>query len=182
MAVLYVDESGEEGFSPTSSEWFILGGAFQPSTALKPMIAAYDKFKATHCQPNWHFHFQNAPHDLRLGFIMAMRETGFRGFGIAIHKPSIRQRENFSKKYFLYFYALRFLLGARHHLLQGPLPGAAWRPPLEPARFVGQQPQCLSGSRPSQPIREAGQDAMGIPIASAHRYLPKQGLARVADG
>ncbi|RWB60452.1 DUF3800 domain-containing protein [Mesorhizobium sp.] len=110
MAVLYVDESGEEGFSPTSTEWLILGGALQPAAALDPMKLAYDSFKATHCQPNWHFHFQSASHDMRLGFIAAMRETGFRGFAIAIYKPSINRRDNFTKRYFLYFYALRFLL------------------------------------------------------------------------
>jgi len=110
MAVLYVDESGEEGFSPTSCEWLILGGALQPSTARETIIEAYEKFKAEHCQPNWHFHFQTCSHDQRLGFISAMRNTGLRAFAIAIHKPSILRRENFTKKYFLYFYGLRFLL------------------------------------------------------------------------
>ncbi len=110
MAVLYVDECGEEGFSPSSCEWLILGGALQPSTALETMIEAYEKFKTEHCQSNWYFHFQTCSHDQRLGFIAAMRDTGLRAFAIAIHKPSILRHENFTKKYFLYFYGLRFLL------------------------------------------------------------------------
>ncbi|MER8782294.1 DUF3800 domain-containing protein [Mesorhizobium sp. M0663] len=111
MAVLYVDESGEEGFSPTSSQWLIVGGVLQPSQEVfQATKIAYDAFKAEHRQPNWHFHFQNASHNIRLGFIHAMRDTGMRAIAVAIHKPSITRQDNFRKKYFLYFYALRFLL------------------------------------------------------------------------
>ncbi|QKV18683.1 DUF3800 domain-containing protein [Oricola thermophila] len=111
MAVLYIDECGEEGFSDTSSQWLIVGGALQPSrTILQNMIRAYDDFKSEHMQPNWYFHFAKASHDARLGFIHAMRETGLRAVAVAIYKPSIRRPENFKRKYFLYFYALRFLL------------------------------------------------------------------------
>lgn len=110
MAVLYVDESGEEGFAKTSSEWLILGGVLQPSHVRKNIITEYDTFKNDHCQNNWHFHFQKASHDMTLGFINAMCRTDIRAVAVAIHKPSITSQSNFSKKYYLYFYALRLLL------------------------------------------------------------------------
>jgi hypothetical protein len=111
MTILYVDECGEEGFSETSSKWLIVGGVLQrdPST-LKNMVSAYDAFKASHCNDNWHFHFTKTRHSIRLGFIHAMRDCGMRALAVAIYKPSIRKKDNFTKRYYLYFYALRFLL------------------------------------------------------------------------
>ncbi|ESX49398.1 DUF3800 domain-containing protein [Mesorhizobium sp. C416B] len=111
MAVLYVDESGEEGFSPTSSDWLIVGGAIQRDhIVFEATKLAYDAFKSKHRAPNWHFHFQKASHNVRLGFIDAMRDTGLRAMAVAIYKPGILKPDNFRKRYFLYFYALRFLL------------------------------------------------------------------------
>lgn len=112
MAVLYVDECGEEGFSDTSTEWLILGGALHPNQdgTVRNVIAAYDDFKSKHYAENWYFHFRNRRHDERLGFINAIRNTGVRALCVAIHKPSLRKPEKFKKKYYLYFYALRFLL------------------------------------------------------------------------
>lgn len=111
MAVLYVDECGEEGFSATSSNWLIVGGVLQRDPdVLTKTLEAYGTFKTTHRQDNWHFHFQSATHNVRLGFIHAMRNTGMRAIAVAIYKPAIRQPDNFRKKYYLYFYALRFLL------------------------------------------------------------------------
>jgi hypothetical protein len=111
MAVLYVDECGEEGFSASSSQWLIVGGVLQrDNVVLSQTKEAYDAFKAKYRQENWHFHFQKASHSTRLGFIHTMRDTGMRAIAVAIYKPAIRQPDNFRKKYYLYFYALRFLL------------------------------------------------------------------------
>lgn len=111
MGVLYVDECGEEGFGNKSSEWLIVGGVIQPDETVRQNFKdAYDDFKSAHMQDNWHFHFAKASHDQRLGFIHTVRDTGLRAMAVAIYKPSIRQQENFKKRYYLYFYALRFLL------------------------------------------------------------------------
>lgn len=111
MGILYVDECGEEGFAATSSKWMVVGGVIQRDDAVfKATKEAYDNFKATHCNDNWHFHFTKSTHNVRLGFIHAMRGCGMRAMAVAIYKPSIRKPENFQKRYYLYFYALRFLL------------------------------------------------------------------------
>lgn len=112
MAVLYIDESGEEGFSPTSSEWFILGAVLHRDGVAPTVRTAYADFKEQFGkEDSWYFHFVKKQHHERLGFIRHMvGRVPYRGFAIAIHKPSIRKPENFQRKYFLYFYALRFLL------------------------------------------------------------------------
>lgn len=106
-----MDECGEEGFGPSSSQWLVVGGVLQrDNEVFERTRDAYDTFKAKYRPENWHFHFQSARHGIRLGFIHAMRDTGMRAMAVAIYKPSINRPDNFRKKYFLYFYALRFLL------------------------------------------------------------------------
>lgn len=110
MAVLYVDEAGEEGFKDSSSEWFILGGALHSNNQLKECVDCYDAFKGKRRQAEWHFHFQTRSHDERLGFIEAITKAPYQAMAVMFHKPSITKPENFKKKYYLYFYALKFLL------------------------------------------------------------------------
>lgn len=110
MAVLYVDEAGEEGFKETSSEWFILGGALHANSGLRSCVKCYDTFKAARRNEGWFFHFQKRSHDERVAFIHAIREAPYQGMAVMIHKPSINQPERFKQRYWLYFYALKFLL------------------------------------------------------------------------
>lgn len=110
MAVLYVDEAGEEGFSPTASEWFILGGVVHSGVGLNPCLDRYEAFKARFKEDTWYFHFQRKSHDERLGFIIWMRDAPYQAFAVVVHKPTIIKRDNFRRKYFLYFYALRLML------------------------------------------------------------------------
>lgn len=111
MALLYVDESGEEGFSTTSSEWFILGGALHKGSDVQEIKEMYQSFKdRTNRQPNWHFHFARKTHEERLCFARAIAQAPYHGMAVAFHKRSITKKENFSKKYFMYFYAFRLLL------------------------------------------------------------------------
>jgi hypothetical protein len=107
---MYIDEAGEEGFSNSSSEWFVLAGVIHTDDALSACRDTYDAFKRRHMPDNWHFHFQARKHDERLGFISAMRAAPYQPFAVIVRKPSILQPENFRRKYYLYFYALRFLL------------------------------------------------------------------------
>lgn len=111
MAFLLVDESGEEGFSETSSEWFILGGALQRGRDAQKARAMYNEFREeTRRDANWYFHFHKQEHDARLKFIEKVSASPYEGIGILFHKRSISKHDNFRKKYFLYFYALRFLI------------------------------------------------------------------------
>jgi len=45
MAILYVDEAGEEGFKDGSSEWFVLGGALHRNPDRQACCDCYDEFK-----------------------------------------------------------------------------------------------------------------------------------------
>jgi hypothetical protein len=110
MAVLYVDEAGEEGFKDSSCEWFVLGGALHTNANLKACIDTYDAFKADRKGKEWFFHFQTRAHDERLGFIQAIREAPYQGMAVVFHKPSIIKQDRFKQRYWLYFYALKFLL------------------------------------------------------------------------
>jgi hypothetical protein len=110
MAVLYVDEAGEEGFKDTSSEWFILGGALHTNADKKACCDCYDAFKAERKNQDWFFHFQTRQHDERLAFIKAIGAAPYQGMAVMFHKRSIDNQDRFKQKYWLYFYALRFLL------------------------------------------------------------------------
>ncbi len=110
MAVLYVDEAGEEGFKDTSSEWFVLGGALHTNADLSGCINTYEAFKAKQPNKDYFFHFAKRQHDERIAFISAMSKAPYQAMAVMFHKPSIQKPENFQKKYYLYFYALRFLL------------------------------------------------------------------------
>jgi hypothetical protein len=108
---LFLDESGEEGFGPTSSEWFILSGAIQDASDARLCRETYNRFREM-CdrQDNWHFHFQNADHRLRLAFARSMRPAGYVFVSVAVHKASLTRTDNFKRPYFLYFYAAKLLL------------------------------------------------------------------------
>lgn len=111
MAVLYIDESGEEGLSPSSSEWFVIGGALVPDYIADNLETHYKDFRESfHSQKGWSFHFQKASHDTRLGFISMLSRAEIRCHAVAFHKPSLIKRDVFSQKYKMYFYALRFML------------------------------------------------------------------------
>lgn len=115
MAILLLDESGDEGFNleaqNPSSEWFILGGVIQPAGTTDLIRDRYAEFRKTYRrQETWSFHFQRASHDERLCFIRHMSSLPYTALSVMVHKPSIQKRENLSKKYYLYFYAAKLLL------------------------------------------------------------------------
>jgi len=105
------DECGEESFSEKASEWFILSAAIQPVPNRKKAISCYDDYRTKHRkQPTWAFHFQKQEHRARLAFIRDMKPAGYTFMSAIIHKPSIKRTDNFSKPYFLYFYAAKLIL------------------------------------------------------------------------
>lgn len=117
--VAYFDECGEEGFGKLrtfpekgNSEWFVLGAALSyGKNSAETIKQRYQLFRETHSkQEKWSFHFVDAKHDERVGFIHHMAEAPYICMSVAVHKPSINQTDIFSKTYFLYFYAARLLL------------------------------------------------------------------------
>lgn len=106
----FFDECGEESFGPAASEWFILSASIQRAEKFDTVRDCFDKFRAAHFQPNWHFHFTKAGHLARLAFIEAMKPASYRFMSVIIHKASIKKTENFQRPYFLYFYAAKLLI------------------------------------------------------------------------
>jgi hypothetical protein len=107
----FFDEYGEEGFSPKASEWFVLSASIQAAEDVGSVRACYAEFKSR-CdrQDNWHFHFVNADHRMRLAFIDTMRPAGYVFMSAAVHKPSLSLTDNFKKPYYLYFYTAKLVL------------------------------------------------------------------------
>jgi hypothetical protein len=113
MTVLYIDEAGEEGFGSTSSEWFILGGAFHRTGYAPTIKNHYEEYRRRHARdPSWYFHFRKASHDQKRGFIRHMLALDYVLVVVAIHKRSLKKTERFRQKYWLYHYAMKYLLEA----------------------------------------------------------------------
>lgn len=116
--VAYIDESGEEGFNfkshpwtHGSSEWFVLSAIVHETKSIPSIINHYKAFTERHKkQANWHFHFQKAAHDERVGFISHMSQLPVTAISVAIHKPSLTRTDVFTRPYYLYFYTAKLLL------------------------------------------------------------------------
>lgn len=113
--IAFIDESGDEGFNYTpppakrGTEWIILSAVLTGWHDGPAIRRAYEAFKATR-QPNWHFHFNKAQHDTRLGFIEHMVQRPLSCMTVLVHKPSLINRAGFSQPYTLYLYAAQMLI------------------------------------------------------------------------
>ena len=115
MGVIYLDECGDEGLgidgSDKGSEWFILGAVLHCNKDRDTLKDFYTSYREKRRRPDsWYFHFRNASHDERIGFIQHMRHEACAALSVIVHKPSLKSRTNLAKRYFLYFYAARILM------------------------------------------------------------------------
>lgn len=111
--ILYVDESGDEGFkfSSGSSEWFILSGVLTRYINDLEVVKLIDDVKAElNKPPKMPLHFRKLKHEQRLPLIDKIAKARLRTVSILIHKPSLREPEKFRERYRLYFYSVRYLL------------------------------------------------------------------------
>lgn len=115
--VVYIDESGDEGFvfkanGSGSSRWFVLSATvirksndLQMVSCLKAAREILGKSAKTP------LHFVDLKHEQRVPYIRRVGELPMRTVSILIHKPSIVEPEKFQNtKYLLYRYATRMLL------------------------------------------------------------------------
>jgi len=109
----YVDEAGDEGFSfdKGSSDWFILSAAVTRRENDMEVVRLVDdvraKLKKDH---RFMLHFKELSHQQRLFLVDLVGKARLRLVNIAIHKPSLEEKEKFAEKSRLYFYAMRLLL------------------------------------------------------------------------
>jgi len=114
--VVYIDESGDEGFvfnSPMvgSSHWFVLSAVITRKHSDIETVKLVDdvrgKLKRTTRNP---LHFRRMKHEHRLPYVEAISSAQLRIVSVLVHKPSLQERETFQDRYKLYFYATRLLL------------------------------------------------------------------------
>jgi hypothetical protein len=111
--VVYVDESGDEGFlfDKGSSEWFVLSAAILPKLTDLTTVKLIDRVrKLLGRKKRDILHFRSMKHEHRLPLINEIQKADLRAITILIHKPSIQNVETFQQKYRLYYYATRLLL------------------------------------------------------------------------
>ena len=111
--VVYVDESGDEGFSfdKGSSPWFVLSAVIIRKLNDLTTVKLVDKVRCLLDKPpKKPLHFRDLKHHQRLPFVDAISSARLRAISILIHKPSLKEPENFQDRYRLYFYAVRYLL------------------------------------------------------------------------
>lgn len=112
--VVYIDESGDEGFvfnkHQGSSHWFILSAVItRKSTDLETVKLVDTVRQRLNRNDKNPLHFRKLKHEDRLPFVDEIAKSPLRCISILIHKPSIREQENFTTRFVLYFYAVRYL-------------------------------------------------------------------------
>lgn len=107
--VVYIDESGDEGFKfdRGSSIWFVIAGVITRKATDLETMKLVDRVRVTIGKPRGaELHFRDLRHEYRLVLCDAIAAAKLRWIAVAVHKPSLKEltREH------LYFYACRFLL------------------------------------------------------------------------
>ncbi len=116
--VAYIDESGDEGFhfrpdGSGSSRWFVLTAlVIRKEEDTKTIVPAVAGLRELLRKPAKHpLHFRELKHEQRVPISRCIGELPVRTIHIAIHKPCIREPENFQQEaYSLYRYCSRLLL------------------------------------------------------------------------
>lgn len=111
--VIYVDESGDEGFSfdRGSSEWFVLSAVVTRKDTDLATVKLVDTVRAKLGKPpKKPLHFRDLRHEHRVPFIAEIARARLRTISVLVHKPSLGEPEKFDQRYRLYFYSIRHLL------------------------------------------------------------------------
>lgn len=111
--VVYVDESGDEGFSfgKGSSDWFVLSGVITKKETDSDTVKLVDRVRVRLGKPEKKpLHFRDLKHEQRLPFVGEVSQARIRIVSVMIHKLSLRESEKFHERYRLYYYAVRYLL------------------------------------------------------------------------
>jgi hypothetical protein len=111
--LVYVDESGDEGFQfhKSSSEWFVLSGVITRAVNDFETVRLVDDIRRLLGKPEKKtLHFRDLKHEQRIPYIDKISNARLRIINILVHKPSLREPEKFRERYRLYFYSVRLLL------------------------------------------------------------------------
>lgn len=88
--VVYIDESGDEGFGPKSREWFLMSAVIASKAVDRdiPVLVKEIKDKIGK-KPGDELHFANLEHKRRLAVVNKIAESKLHAATVLIHKPSI---------------------------------------------------------------------------------------------
>lgn len=110
--VVYIDESGDEGFSfgKGSSDWFVLSAVITRRATDLETVKLVDRVRTSLKKPDKKpLHFRDLKHEQRLPFIAEIAKSDLRIVSVLICKPALKEPEKFQERYRLYFYAVRHL-------------------------------------------------------------------------
>lgn len=115
--VVYVDESGDEGFKfldgeSGSSRWFVLSAVVIRKLNDLQLVQVAKEARRILKKPDKHaLHFRELRHEMRVPYVALIGEAPIKTVNILIHKPSIKNPETFQQSpHKLYRYATRLLL------------------------------------------------------------------------
>lgn len=114
--VVYVDESGDEGFAfkgpcTGSSHWFVLSAVVtRKPWDLETVKLVDDVRQHLSYKPRNPLHFRNMKHEHRLPYVQHIAAGRLRTVTVLVHKPSISEPEKFTERNRLYYYTTRLLL------------------------------------------------------------------------
>ena len=110
--VAYIDESGDDGLTAKSTEWFVLSALVvskaDDAATLKAII---DPIRISLNRPlKAPLHFKDIKHHQRIPYIAQIAAARVRAINVLVHKPSLLEPETFGKEHRLYHYAVRLLM------------------------------------------------------------------------
>ncbi len=111
--VVYVDESGDEGFafSRGSSDWFVVSAVITRKATDLETVKLVDRVRARLGKPpKKPLHFRDIKHEQRLPFVTEISAEQLRAVSVLVHKPSLKEPEKFQERHRLYHYTVRYLL------------------------------------------------------------------------
>ena len=111
--VVYIDESGDEGFSfgKGSSDWFVLSAVVTRFSQDLRVVKLVDLVRTNLGKPNKKpLHFRDLRHEQRIPYIDQIAKADLRTISILAYKPSVKEPEKFQERYRLYYYIVRYLL------------------------------------------------------------------------
>jgi hypothetical protein len=110
--VVYIDESGDEGFrfNAGSSEWFVISAVIVRKVKdIETVKLIHDVRSLLNKPDKKPLHFRDMKHEQRLPFINRIITAPLRTVTVLVHKPSLKEPEKFQERYRLYFYTVRYL-------------------------------------------------------------------------
>src|ERR1700674_1880934 len=110
--VAYVDEAGDDGFTPKSSEWFVLSALITNKADHAATLQAFvDPVRIRLNKPvKKPLHFRKIRHHQKVPYIAQLAGASLAAINILVHKPSLSEPETFGEEHRLYHYAVRLLV------------------------------------------------------------------------